>query len=145
MSSMSIILRGSPNRKERAAGGTIKPGHLLKLNSSNAVVVHNVAGGTAQKMFAVEDELKGSNLTVAYSSGQRVQYNVFSTGDEVQCRLKASENVSIGDPLVSAGDGTLQKYTGTSAGVAEFPNSIVAFALAASNTSDEVLLAVEVA
>ena len=107
------------------------------------MVVHATAGGSCQKLFALEDELQGKIVTDAYSSGDIVQFHVAQRGDEVQAILKASENVAIGDALESAGDGTLQKYVANTADI--YVNNIVAYALEASNTGSAVFLAVEVA
>jgi len=58
--------------------------------------------------------------------------------------LAASQNVAIGDFLESAGDGTLRKYSGASAGVAEWPANVVGVALEASNVAQIVRLKVKV-
>jgi hypothetical protein len=137
------MLKVRTTRRERIASGVIKPGHLLKLESTDKVAVHAAAGGYCQKMFAIEDELQGKTVSDAYADGDRVQYEIAQRGDEVQALLKANENVAIGDPLESAGDGTLQKYVANTADINV--NVIVAFALAASNVSSVAQLAVEVA
>lgn len=130
--------------EEYSAGGTITPGHLLKLNSSGAVIAHNVAGGPALRMFAVENEFAGKGVDDNYSSGEKVQVWFPQPGDEVYALLKASQNVSIGDFLESAGDGTLQKYSAASAGVAEWASNIVGVALVASNVGSVARIKVKV-
>ena len=129
------------NRRELLAGGTIVPGDLVKRTSANTLVVHATAAGKAQPMFAVEDELQGHGITDNYSSGDLVQANVCMPGDQVNARLKASENVAIGDFLESAGDGTLQKMTLSST---DDPQNPVAIALEASNVGTVARLAVEI-
>lgn len=143
MASNTVLLRTycGGMRKERLAGGTITPGHLLQLGSANTVVVHANATKHAQKMFALEDELQGKGLTDNYSSGAPVQYNVCLPGEEVNALIKASENIAIGDKLESAGDGTLQKMVLSSADDPQFP---VAIALAATNVGSVARIAVEI-
>ena len=95
--------------EEYEAGGTITPGMLLKLNSSGKVVAHDSAGGNVNVvMFALENALEGKGIGDNYSSGDQVQVWIPYRGDEVYAILKDGENVSVGDPLESAGDGSLQ-------------------------------------
>lgn len=129
------------NRRELIAGGAITPGHLVKRNSSNQLVVHPTASKFAQAMFATEDELQGKTISQAYAQGDRVQANVCMPGDQVNALLKASENIAIGDYLESAGDGTLQKMVLSSADDPQFP---VAVALEASNVGTVARIAVEI-
>jgi hypothetical protein len=102
---------------ERRAGGALKPGHLLKINGSNQVVVHAATGGKCQRMFARENSLLGDatgaggagTVNDAYASADLVPYSVFVPGDIIQARLKIGESVDEGDFLVSGGDGSLIK------------------------------------
>jgi len=103
---------------ERAAGGTITPGMLLSLGSANTVVAHATASGNATpKMFALEDELQGNEIGDDYSSGNLVFVWVCQPGEVAYAILKDGESVSIGDPVESAGDGTLQAMALDSTGV----------------------------
>jgi hypothetical protein len=43
----TILLKGRGIRMEGPAGGSITPGHLVTVNSSGQIVVHNNAGGAA--------------------------------------------------------------------------------------------------
>jgi len=140
-----VILKRDCQEGEGIAGGAITPGHLIMRNSSNALVVHNKARGNCQKMFALENELYGGDIDTAYASGDRVPYFIPKRGDVVLCRIKASENIVIGDVLESAGDGTLQELTQTSTSDLEYPNSIVGYALEATNVSKVAKIAVEIA
>lgn len=120
--------------EEYVAGGTITPGHLISLNSSDAVVVHAVSGGTVLPMFALEDALQGKGITDNYSSTNQVQVWVPGRGDIVNALLKDGENVVKGDFLASGGDGTLIKATAPdSTDDIVAANSIVGVALEAVN------------
>lgn len=95
--------------EEFVAGGTIKPGMLL-LEAEGIVIAHDVPGASAFPMFALEDELQGNGIDDNYSTDDPVQVWIPYRGDIVNCLLKDGEDVSAGDWLVSAGDGTLMAY-----------------------------------
>ena len=107
----TVVIKGRGIRKERLAGGGITPGHLIEVNSSDQVVVHSTADGTAQSAFAVEAEVIGQDLDHAYLSGETVFYEVCMKGQEVNAILATSQTIAAGDFLSSAGDGTLQAYS----------------------------------
>jgi hypothetical protein len=137
--------RGCQNG-EGKAGGTIYPGDLIKLKSDDTFVVHPVAAGPCQKRFALENELYGKGLTDAYASGDRVPYFIAYRGDVINARLKISENIHIGDPLISAGDGTLKLALDVSAPSAvEYPELIVGWAREASFVASVARIDVEIA
>jgi len=145
--SNTIILKGHGIRKERIANATITPGHLVEVISTGKLQPHGTAGGNAQKAFAVEDDLQGKTITNDYAANDRVQYNVMERGSEVYAVLATNQTIDIGDPLESAGDGTLQKHVpANSAGVVEAVNSIVGYALeAVTTTSSTARIKIEVA
>jgi hypothetical protein len=108
----TIVLKGKGIRKERAAGGTITPGHLLAYTSTLTVVVHPTAAGNAQKMFAVENEVIGKDIDTNYSSGDNVLFEVLPRGAEVNALLAASAVAVVkGDYVESNGTGTVRKMT----------------------------------
>jgi hypothetical protein len=109
----TITIMGDGVRKEAAANGTIYPGYLIYKSSSTQFSAHGTAGGNAQKMFAVEDDLQGNEIDTAYASASRMLGCIFRAGDEVQALLAEGENVSIGDYLESSGDGYLRKHDAT--------------------------------
>lgn len=142
--SNSVILKQYNNavREEAICDGTPLPGHLLKVVSTGHFAVHATAGGNAQKRFAIEDELQGGDITTAYTANSICQSVIAQPGDMVQARLKASENVVIGDYLESAGDGTLQKVTADATNINN--QDVIAIAKEASNVASVVRLAVQI-
>ncbi len=139
-----IALKGDFIRKEGEASSAITPGDLVEFGGSNDLQTHGTAGGPARKAFALDNDLIGDDISVDYASGDTVQYGVFPPGAEVNAHLNYPENVSKGDPLVSAGDGGLVAFIESTheAGV------IVAFANEAVNNSAggaQVRIQVEVA
>lgn len=139
---ITLKLRGQALRKEALAGGTITPGHLVQRTSSNTFVVHPNAASNAVPLFATEDDLQGKDIGDDYSSGEQVQANFFAQGEEVYAWLDGeSVAVVIGDPLESAGDGTLVKHTPPDLEVSGAApdlqlNQIVGYALEAVDLSD---------
>lgn len=127
-----LVQHFTPIRKEKKAAAAITPGHLLERTSADKFQVHSTAGGNAQMIFACEDELQGKDIDTAYAADAVVLANVCRAGDEVFALLKDGENVSIGDYLESAGDGTLQEFTQSSD---SFDERIVAVALEAVDLS----------
>lgn len=110
MAPKTVILKGDPIRKEDKAGGAITPGHLLAFDASGDLIVHGTAGGNAQPRFAIEEEFIGDGIGTAYADDDMVQYVVGRQGDEIYALLTTGQTVAKGDPLESAGDGTLQKH-----------------------------------
>ena len=135
MSNNTIILKGCGIRKERTANASITPGHLVEVMSTGKLRVHATAGGHAQKAFAVENDLIGAGIATAYAAASQVQYEVMERGAEVYALIANGQTIAIGDPLESAGNGELRKYTHDSAGL-DTTNNIVAYALAAVDMSD---------
>lgn len=97
----------------KASVGTIKPGHLVSLDSNGELALGPSIVGSVERLFAIEDGLRGSygpgsrDLWDAYSSGEIVPYVVGQPGDEFLCRIAAGAAVTHGDRLISYGDGTL--------------------------------------
>lgn len=118
--------------EERLAHEAITPGMLIELISTDKVRKHAQAGGNVTPpMFALEDELQGYEITDAYSANNPVQCWIAGRGDQVYALLADGENASIGERLVSNGDGYLKCHSGDSA----YEESIVAIALEAVDRS----------
>ena len=141
MTANRIALITGGRIEEGVAGGAINPGHLIAIGSAGTYAVHGTAGGIAERAFAVEDALQSRTRTNAYASGERVTFLLAKKGDAVLARVKAAAvAIVVGDKLISAGDGTLIKTTGT-------PVDTVAIALDAVDNSAgaaEVMLRVRV-
>ena len=128
-----IQLKGDYRYDEKTAGGAISPGHLIEIDSAGDVVVHSTEGGRAARLFAVEDALQGNTLDDDYADDDLVPCHHEYPGSEIQAFLKSGENVSIGDELISAGDGTLIADGSESSGVTVADR--IAIALEAKNLS----------
>ena len=97
-------------QEERIANAEIYPGHLIEVMSTDKVRVHATEGGNALPIFAIENELEGQGIGDAYAAADIVQFRYFRTGDIVLGILADGESIAIGDPLISAGDGTVKEW-----------------------------------
>jgi len=133
----TIILIGEGIRKERVANAAITPGHLVEVMTTGKLRVHATAAANAQKAFAIEDDMQGKTIDDAYAANAIVQYEVMQRGAEVNALIANGQTIAIGDPLESAGDGTLQKHVPDfdSGGQAIYENAIVGYAMAAVDMS----------
>lgn len=132
-----VLLKGDLGWRyeESRAGGTIKPGELGKINSSKQIIRHATAGGHAAAIVVLENRkigtytssgITGNNLTTAYASGDLVPYMRMAPGMCANLMLKDGINFAAGDKLVSAGDGSLKKWTSEELGaiVAEVRDAV---------------------
>lgn len=96
----TILLKGRGIRLELPAGGAITPGHIVTRNSSDQLVVNDVASATAgvgqaPRCVAVENEhltYKASgngNIDEAYTSGDYVQAEYLVPGMEINALVAA--------------------------------------------------------
>ena len=118
-----------------ASGASLKPGTLVRRTSATECNVHNVSGGDGATLILHEDALQGLGVDDAAAAATRVYAEYVLPGAKRYARLKASENVSVGDQLISGGDGTLIKTTGS-------PVKVFAIAEEASNVATQQLIQV---
>jgi len=121
--------------EEMVANAAITPGMLVEEMSTGKARVHANAGQPALPMFALEDELQGNGIDDAYAADDQVQLWIPQRGEQVYALLADGETAVIGSLLESNGDGYLKVYEADSAGVVEYPNSIVGIALEALDLS----------
>lgn len=129
-----------------AGASGILPGMLVRPTGGTAVrpsfAVHNVAGGNGVMFLVLEnryygDATSGGGVTAAWTNGSDIEVEIPQPGSLRAVLLKASENVAIGDLLVSGGDGTFIKATAFSSGN---PFKYYAQVLEASNVASNQLI-----
>ena len=142
MAKRTIKSTGDGTSYEKVANAVITPGNLIEVMSTDKVRKHASAGQNAERMFALEDDLQGNDITDDYAASDQVLLAVFKSGDRVNAILADGQNVVIGDELESNGSGELQKHTADSAGAVEYPDAIVGVADEAIDSSDSATTAV---
>lgn len=129
-----ILLKGDGRYEEDTSVGTLKPGYLVERTSTPTIKAHATQGGYAERAVVMEDALQGDTISDSYTAGDLVPYKLMEPGAECLMWLYAGENVSIGDKLISNGDGTLIKNGSEGSGVTV--KQIIAIAQEALDLSD---------
>lgn len=109
MAKMTIKLLGEPiqNEDDKAAE-VITPGHLIVHNGSGDWIKHATAGGNTARTFAMEREEMGAGIDVNYAIGDTVKAGTFAPGDRVLAFAASGQNLTKGNKMESAGNGTLR-------------------------------------
>jgi hypothetical protein len=113
----SVTLKGCPQvTEEYTASATVKPGYLV--DGFDTVAHQGTAAADTPRRFALErDELgagvdntyQGSGTPSAYyASGDVVKVGSFAPGMRVLAFVASGQDISVGEFLESAGDGTLR-------------------------------------
>lgn len=102
----TIELAGKGCQKEATALGAITPGMLVE-RAPGGVRANSRAGAPASPAFANEYGLTGGTINDQYEEGDQVIFTVYSAGAEVYALLAASNVVTEGALLASAGNGRL--------------------------------------
>lgn len=123
--------------RESKGAAAVTPGMLLKQNTSGTVQAHATADGVALgRMVAVENFWSnhgtGAAIDHAYATNETVQYIHAAAGDQLYMLIADSQTITIGDPLVSNGDGYLKE---PSVGAGTLTDAIVGYAASAITTS----------
>lgn len=93
-----------------ASASTVSPGQLVAFASATEVKPHDVAGGFAEPLFA--SETQGASLldNESFAAGDSLTVVRPKSGALINAKLSAANAaITRGDPLVSAGDGSLDK------------------------------------
>jgi len=120
---------------EYIAEAAITPGQLIELTSDGTVQKNSAAGLACAKMFALEDELQGRTIATDYDAADPVQCWSCVPGEEVFAWLANGEDVSIGDFLVSNGNGELKAMTADASSAIVTEETPIAQALEAVDMS----------
>lgn len=129
---VQIKTLGAIAYEERNAGAAgIKPGMLCKVAADGDVEVHATEGGQCECLIALEDSLQGARISTAYTIAYPVRLEVFRPGEEFHGILEAGQNVSIGEALMSAGNGKFASHVDSGATI----DAIVGYAMEAEDLS----------
>lgn len=118
--------------EERNAGEAgIYPGMLCYVFTDGTVKLHASEGGRAECLVALEDSLQGRGVDTVYTLAYPVRLEVFRPGEEFMGLLASGQNISIGEGLISSGDGTFKSATDSGLDI----DSIIAYAMEAEDLS----------
>ncbi|MBU8908513.1 hypothetical protein [Desertibacillus haloalkaliphilus] len=110
-----IVLVGSnilaAVQREGVAGAGIQPGMLVAYDGNGDLVPHDVAGALTPKYIADMPDYVGGGIDYEYQVGDQVKVQAGIGGTQFYMWLSGGEDVSKGDLLESAGDGTLRGET----------------------------------
>lgn len=99
--------------EEFTINSQIQPGMMLIQQSNGGVIPHNVPGGNANPLIvALENALIGGTITSNGTPGNMTPATIPAKGDKLLMTLKSGQNVTLGQPLMSAGDGSLMLCSG---------------------------------
>ena len=116
----TVILRGDTyTRREDMANEAITPGHLCNFAANDRLQKHAQSGEGGGRIFALESDYTGDEVTTAYASGDRVPYADCAPGVVVWAHLASGQNVARGAVLMSNGAGALTAITGTNIQMAQ--------------------------
>lgn len=94
-----------------AASEAITPGHLVE-RFNNAGVIrfkkHATAGGNTAKLVATEQSMLNKGVDDAYAANDLVEVAALQTGSTAWMLIASGQNITAGQRLESAGDGTLR-------------------------------------
>ena len=108
MASTKVALRGSPEVDEQLTGSAaITPGDLIEI-SSGQWRRHANAGLNAVAVFALMRDEMGDDFDVDYAANDAIKAGFFAPGMRVNTFIASGQNLSAGDFLESAGDGTVR-------------------------------------
>jgi hypothetical protein len=103
-----IVLISQHSRYDEAiADADCWPGQMLQQNSDGGVQAQSVAGAKGPLMIAIEDALRGGDITQKLPSGSAAPFYRLASGDMFLCLLQNGQNVGAQVGLMNAGDGTL--------------------------------------
>lgn len=126
----------SIHAERKSATGTAIVAGMLVEETGGELKEHSTAAGSARAIFALPNLCVGGTIDTVYGAGEDVRYGAFSAGQKVNALVAASATaIANGDPLESAGDGTLRKVTTAAATASTSRGSIVAYAAVALDNS----------
>jgi hypothetical protein len=94
--------------EEAPAGAAgIKPGMLIKLNSSGEAIVNPTSEGALgdELLVVTEDALQGGSVTGTYTSGDVLSYMIPSKGTKFRGLVLSGEDIAIGDRMANSATG----------------------------------------
>lgn len=133
ISKQTIIVKtyGRAYEERNSGESGIKPGMLCKVHTDGTAKKHASEGGRGECLIAIEDALQGNIVSTAYTLAYPVRLMLFRPGEEFCGILKSGQTVSIGEQLISSGDGTFKSAGDSGLSI----DAVIAEALEAEDTT----------
>ncbi len=93
--------------EQDTASEAITPGHLIEIDTGQWRK-HATAGDPIARVFALERDELGKEISVAYAINDEVKAGYFHQGQRVNALIASGQNLLQAAPLESAGNGTLR-------------------------------------
>jgi len=113
-SARRIHVKGPYRQEEaKAAEAGIYPGMLCELDSDGYLIKHDDEGGALgdEVLIAMEDALRGRNVSTVYASGDIVTYMIPQKGCVANVLIEAGQDIAVADKVCSSGNGCLIETT----------------------------------
>lgn len=107
------IYLGGPRTQvgDIAASESITPGHLIERWNNGGIHrwrKHTTGGGDTARAFATEQSSVNQDVTVVYAANDLVEATIGAPGTNIWAFIASGQNITFGQKLESAGDGTLR-------------------------------------
>jgi hypothetical protein len=136
MANRRIHVKGGYIHEEAvAAEAGIYPGMLVSVNSDGKLIKNDTKGEQCERAFAVEDVLQGKSVDDIYALADVVTYYLALPGSVMAGLIKAGEDITKSELLISNGDGTLVGISSLDSGSSHKAYVAVAIAMAACDLS----------
>lgn len=104
----TTIALNAPHKIDNIKGtGAIYPGMLLE-PYVGTLRIHATTGGTAFRLVALEDDLKGNDVDDVYTTANQIRAGWFLPGDDVVLLLASGVTVADGTLVESDGAGSVK-------------------------------------
>jgi len=117
------ITRNNPNTiylggervqvNDLAVSETVTPGHLLERFNNGGIIrwrKHATAGGGGPQAVATDASMLNKGVDDTYAAGDLAEVSVLQPGGTAWMLIASGQNISAGQKLESAGDGTLRAF-----------------------------------
>jgi hypothetical protein len=132
-----VLLQGGGERVGLPAKEIFTPGHLIEivLDTILKYQKHSTAGGSAMKLFALEN-YAGGDSDDNYAAGDQAQGLYAVPGSLINALIANGEDIAVADWLESNGDGALREVDADASFGAWVHSSVIGQAEEAIDTSD---------
>lgn len=113
----TIFLGGSKtDQSDLAASEAITPGHLVEKFNNGGIIrwrknTNTTADKAGQCAVAMNHPMANKGVDDAYAAGDLVEVGVGHKGSQWWMLIASGQNIAAGDPLESAGNGTLRAFS----------------------------------